>query len=121
MHYRDYNTPNITRKDIFDVAREQLPEVEENLGETVGAYHLFGNLALYLEENVGTCRLNDEFISRAFGLMNKMASHNDPEVQNILIVGFMEVAVGNERIMPLLREHFSPEGLSLLERVISED
>jgi hypothetical protein len=111
----------MTRKNLLPIARRQFPEVEECFGEAEGSYLWFGDLGRYIVRNVETRKLDEEFLSRVFELLNEMATHKDPEVQNILVVGFLEAIVGQDQVMPLLRKYFCAEALRLLDRTISED
>jgi hypothetical protein len=81
-------------------------------------HEVLGSFALFLCEEVHR-GANESTLDRAFEFVNELASSNDDDVKNLLVVSVLEVLADDEKCRTAALDHFSDESRVLLERVLS--
>jgi|GEM_PF-3658428 len=79
-------------------------------------YEAFGTFALFLCCNIRSGATN-EFLERAFSLLNEMALSSDAEVLDLLVTGTLEVIADDPHCSVVAEQQLNELGGHLLRRV----
>jgi len=115
MPYQENNDRKLTRDNILEMLKQVVPNIHSMLDPKLFIdpldYVIFGDLALWLLSMLNDGNTSDTDVNDLFSLLNQMAESADPEVVNILQIGFFEVLKDGDPDLNILNQKLNTASL----------
>ncbi len=119
MHYQEYEMKyKLKADDVQSFMRSEFDGFDDIVDMENGLYDALGDFAIYLRDKMNEETLSEEMSQKAFNIMNVMGASEDLEVQNLLVVGILEVMTDEHKVVSLVKKGLSGPAAELFERVI---
>lgn len=113
----------LTRENLIDKLMENFKEFKEQSDydseDLKLVYMVVGDLVIYFRDKVLESKVTPSEIDQFFDFLNQMANSNDTEVENILVVGMLEMLIDYPETINLAGENLNSRGKELLEMTIN--
>lgn len=116
MHYQ---ANDLKPEDVLTFMRAEFGGFDSIVDIDEGVYDALGDFAIYLRDGINKELLSDEECQEAFKLMNTMGASNNLEVQNLLVVGILEILTDEDNVAALVKRRLKGPAAELFERVLA--
>ena len=79
-------------------------------------YDVYGKFAISLCRHLSDPNVDQDYVSRAFALLNAMSRSPDNDIQSLLTVGVLEILTDDENVRRMAEERLNDEGRLLLRQ-----
>ena len=111
---------SITRDNIIGQLRLRFPVFEKEIDSASGVYEALGNVAISLAEKIENRNIDESIIKAAVKLIDELATNQDPEVRNMLVVGIFETMSNFEFSMDYIKRKIGEKSIHLYDEYLSE-
>ncbi len=120
MHYQGNESYNEMKPDgvIRDLLQE-FPDFAKDVDVKQGPYTILSNFAIYLRDGIVDNTINSDELNRAFDFLNNMGASRNLEVQNLLVVGVLEILADTDESTSIAKQKLKNYALESFERVLS--
>lgn len=104
---------------VISALLEECPRFAKLVDVEEGPYSILGDLAIYLRDGIASNSLQEEELSKAFVFLNDMGASDDPEIQNQLVVGVLEILADTDESVAEAKSKLEGQALELFVRTLS--
>ncbi len=117
MHCQDSNL-NLKPYDLLLFIQKTIPDFNKIADTDDGIYNALGDFAIYLRDSLDEKSISESDLKNAFQVMNMMGSAEDLEVQNLLVVGILEILTDKDNVVEIVKKHLEGNASQLFEMVL---
>lgn len=97
----------------------KFPEFAKSMSLKEGPYNTFNNFAIYLRDGIVNNKIDNDELNRAFDFLNNMGASKNLEIQNLLVVGVLEILADTDESIRIAKQKLKNYALESFERVLS--
>ncbi|MEP4151333.1 MAG: hypothetical protein ABJL73_08510 [Lentilitoribacter sp.] len=106
-------------EDVLPFIRSEFEDFDSIVDLDDGIYGGLGDFAIYLRNEMNGESLSEEKCQKAFKIMNAMGASKDLEVQNLLVVGILEILTDKDKVVSLVRSGLNGQAAEIFEKVLN--
>lgn len=119
MHYQDNDVKaDLKPEEVLSFLRAEFINFNSIVNIDDGVYDALGDFAIYLRNAIAKKSLSEEYLRKAFEVMNTMGASKDLEVHNLLVVGILEILADEDQVVIVVRNGLVGYAAELFERVL---
>jgi len=125
MHYQDNDLKtDLKPEEVLSFVRtefadfDRIIDIDIDIDIDNGMYDTLGDFAIYLRNGISEKSLSEENLKKAFKVMNTMGASKELEVQNLLVVGILEILTDEGQVVSVVKEGLTGSAAELFERVL---
>nr|VFK48134.1 MAG: hypothetical protein BECKTC1821E_GA0114239_11033 [Candidatus Kentron sp. TC]VFK63671.1 MAG: hypothetical protein BECKTC1821F_GA0114240_11032 [Candidatus Kentron sp. TC] len=104
---------------VIPLLLEKYPSFAKFIDVYEGPYSTLGDFAIHLRDGITNATLQADEIDDAFGFLNAMGKSNNPEIQNQLVVGVLEILADTDKSISMTNSNLKDRALALFRRTLS--
>lgn len=105
--------------EITSALFQKFPEFAKSIDLKEDPYSALNNFAIYLRDGIVTNAVGGDELNCAFDFLNSMGVSNNLEVQNLLVVGVLEILADTDESTRIAKQKLKNYALESFERVLS--
>lgn len=119
MLYQDSDLERSLKPEgVLSFVRSEFVNFDSIVAIDDGIYNAFGDFAIYLRNEIVEKSLSGKELQKAFKVMNTMGASKELEVQNLLVVGILEILSDEDRVVAIVRGGLVGNAADLFQKVL---
>jgi len=111
-------TTDLKPEEVLYFLRTELVNFDSVVDIDDGVYDALGDFAIYLRNAIAKETLSEEYLRKAFEVMNTMGASKDLQVHNLLVVGILEILADEDQVVIVVRDGLVGYAAELFEKVL---
>ncbi len=106
-------------EDVIPELFSTFPELSHFLDKDEGTYCILGDFGLYLRDGITENTIDNNALNKAFDFLNALGKSDDPEVQNLLGVGVLEILTDRNKTIQVSKKMLKGQALEIFNKTIA--
>lgn len=104
---------------VLAYIQEEMPRFNDIVDLDDGVYSALGDFAIYLRDGIAERSIPELELKAAFMIMNAMGEAEDLEVNNLLVVGMLEILTDVDVVADVVKKGLEGKAEEFFSRVLS--
>lgn len=109
---------DLKSEEVLSFLRFELVNFDSVVDVDDGIYDALGDFAIYLRNAIAEESLSEEYLRKAFEVLNTMGASKDLEVHNLLVVGILEILADEDQVVIVVKDGLVGYAAELFENVL---
>lgn len=121
MRYPENSTAGaLAPEDVLSFVERELGELFDPFDSEFGIYSALGDLAIQLRERISARSIDASALRSVAKVFNELGASDNSEVQNLLVVGVLEILTDRPEVVYAMRQCLSGNAAVLFEKTLAE-
>lgn len=119
MYYKETkNHIEMQPNEVISFLLKESPKFAASVDLEEGPYSILDDFALYICDGITNDTFEADELDRAFNFLNEMGSSGNIEVQNLLVVGVLEILTDTSESINISKQKLTGQALQLFEQAL---